>query len=249
MVNGSLEATMRSAGLQDPPRTRAGQGLALLALAAAAWAVTAVRMDGMDAGPGTDLGGLGWFMVVWIPMTLAMMLPATVPAAASLPLGSVVPFLAAYVAAWAAAGLGAYVLVEGVRSLELGFLAWDEAGRYVAGGAIVAAALYQLTPAKDACLRRCRAPAKVEYGVWCVACSWALMGALFALGVMSVGWMVVIAALIAAERLLPWRTAAVRGVAVVLVALGIAVALLPEDVPGLTIPSGDHDMQQMEMRR
>ena len=72
------------------------------------------------------------------------------------------------------------------------------------------------------------------------------MGALFALGVMSVGWMVVIAALIAAERLLPWRTAAARGVAVVLAALGTAIALVPEDVPGLTIPDQDHDMQQME---
>jgi predicted metal-binding membrane protein len=249
MVNGSLEAPMRPAGLQVPPRTRAVQGLALLALAAAAWAVTAVRMDGMDAGPGTDLGGLGWFMGVWIAMTLAMMLPAAAPAAASLPRGSVGPFLAAYVGAWAAAGLVAYLLVEGVRSLELGFLAWDEAGRYVAGGAIVAAALYQLTPAKDACLRRCRAPAEVEYGVWCVGCTWALMGALFALGVMSVGWMVVLAVLIGAERLLPWRTAAVRGVALVLVTLGIAVALVPEDVPGLTIPGEDHDMQQMEMHR
>ena len=55
-------------------------------------------------------------------------------------------FVAGYLLAWSAAGLVAYALIEGVRSLDLGFLAWDQAGRYVAGGAILAAALFQLTP-------------------------------------------------------------------------------------------------------
>ena len=72
---------------------------------------------------------------------------------------------AATCSAWSAAGLVAYALIEGVRSLDLGFLAWDEAGRYIAGGAILAAALFQLTPAKDACLRRCRDPQAARNGV------------------------------------------------------------------------------------
>jgi len=146
-----------------------------------------------------------------------------------------------------------YALVEGVRSLDLGVLAWDEAGPYVAGGAILGAAVYQLSPLKNRSLRRCRnarafvsdhwrpGPAGalrmgIEHGRVCVGSGWALMAALFALGVMSVGWMVLVAALIATEKLLPWRTVATRGIAVLLAVLGIALAFAPEDVPGLTVP-------------
>jgi hypothetical protein len=62
------------------------------------------------------------------------------------------------------------------------------------------------------------------------------MAALFALGVMSIGWMVLIAALIATEKLLPWKAAANRSVALLLVVLGLGVAFAAEDVPGLTLP-------------
>jgi Predicted metal-binding integral membrane protein (DUF2182) len=72
------------------------------------------------------------------------------------------------------------------------------------------------------------------------------MATLFALGVMSVGWMVLVAALIAAEKLLPWRTAATGGIAVLLAVLGIALAFAPEDGPGLTIPGSPAAMDAME---
>ena len=144
----------------------------LLAVAAGCWVLTGDRMDGMDAGPGTALGGLGWFLVSWAVMMAAMMLPATAPMAAAhariRPAAwgrGTLAFVAGYLLAWTAAGLVAYALIEGVRSLDLGFLAWDEAGRYVAGGAILAAALFQLTPAKDACLRRCRDPQAARNGL------------------------------------------------------------------------------------
>src|SRR5919206_296767 len=71
-------------------------------------------------------------------------------------LGATPAFAAGYLIAWLVAGLLGYVLVEGVRSLDLGFLAWDEAGRYLAGSGILGGALYQLTRPQDACLRRCR---------------------------------------------------------------------------------------------
>ncbi len=220
---------------------------ALLAVAAGCWVLTDDRMDGMDAGPGTALGGLGWFLVSWAVMMAAMMLPATAPMALAhvrdRPAGrgrATLAFAAGYLLVWSAVGLVAYALVEGVRSLDLGFLAWDHAGRYIAGGAIVAAALFQLTPPKDACLRRCRDPRAarngIEHGVHCVACCWALTAALFALGVMSIGWMAFVAALIAAERLLPSRLMAQRAIAVVLAVLGLAVAFAPGQVPGLTLP-------------
>src|SRR5256885_4144583 len=55
--------------------------IVLVAGAVAAWAVTVDRMRGMDAGPGTDLGGLGWYLGIWVTMTAAMMLPSAAPTA------------------------------------------------------------------------------------------------------------------------------------------------------------------------
>jgi hypothetical protein len=62
------------------------------------------------------------------------------------------------------------------------------------------------------------------------------MAALFALGVMSIGWMVFVAGLIAIEKLAPWKALANRAIAVGLAVLGVAVAFFPEHVPGLTLP-------------
>jgi predicted metal-binding membrane protein len=62
------------------------------------------------------------------------------------------------------------------------------------------------------------------------------MASLFALGVMSLAWMAVVAALIAAERLLAWRRPAVYGVAVVLAGLAIWMAVAPGALPGFTVP-------------
>jgi predicted metal-binding membrane protein len=77
----------------------------------------------------------------------------------------------------------------------------------------------------------------VKHGAWCVGCCWALFVALFALGVMSVFWMVVVVAIIAAERLLPWKLLARSAAAVLLVVLGLGVAFAPGSVPNFTDPS------------
>ena len=66
------------------------------------------------------------------------------------------------------------------------------------------------------------------------------MVALYALGMMSVTWMVVITVLIAAERLAPRTPVAVAAVAAVLLALGVGVAAAPASVPGLTVPPPGH---------
>jgi predicted metal-binding membrane protein len=263
---------------RTPPLPTVVQGAliaALLAVAAVCWAITGDRMDGMDAGPGTELGGLGWFLVVWVTMMAAMMLPPLAPmvlgrarieraTARGGAIPTTVTFVAGYLASWATVGLLGYAIVEGVRSLDLGFLGWDDAGQYIAGGVIVVAGLYQLTRPKDTCLTHCRRPEMlledwrpgplgalrmgVAHGGYCVGCCWAMMAALFALGVMSVGWMAFVAALIAVEKLLPWRAVAQRSIAVLLAVLGLAVAITPDSVPGLTIPGGSDSMQmQMEM--
>ena len=78
--------------------------------------------------------------------------------------------------------------------------------------------------------------------MWCVGCCWALMASLFALGVMSVTWMVIVAALIALEKTLPWRRVATYGTAVVLLALGVLILVAPNAVPGLTTPHAGMEM-------
>jgi predicted metal-binding membrane protein len=254
---------------RTPPRpwpVEVGLVASLLVVAAGAWAVTGARMGGMDAGPGTELGGLGWFAVVWVTMMAAMMLPSIAPmvlAHARIRIGATPAFVGGYLFTWGAVGMLGWALVEGVRSLDLGVLAWDEAGPYVAGGAILAAAIYQLRPLKKRSLRRCRNPRAfvtehwrpgrvgalwmgIEHGRACVGSSWALMATLFALGVMSLGWMILVTALIAAEKLLPWREVATRGIVVLLAVLAVAVAFAPEDVPGLTIPGSPGAMKGME---
>jgi predicted metal-binding membrane protein len=272
---------MESAALRRPPQLAGFLQLGLIALlvvlASVGWALTDDRMQGMDTGPGTDLGGLGWFVGVWVVMMAAMMFPSIWPMvlmhariqegqrdqSAAPATGATAIFVAGYLVSWAAAGVLGYSIFELVRSLDIGFFAWDEGGPYVAGAVIVGAAIYQLTPLKDVCLRHCRTPLfflmhhwrpgrtgalrmGIEHGGFCVGCCWMLMAALFALGVMSIGWMAFVAALIATEKLLPWKALANRGIAVLLAVLGLAVAFTPEDVPGLTLPDSPEAAQAME---
>jgi len=249
----------------------------LLGLAAVAWLVTGDRMQQMDAGPGTDLGGVGWFVGVWVVMMAAMMFPSIAPMVLMqariqegrraqgkrAPAGATAIFVSGYLIAWTAAGLLGYAIVEGVRLLDIGLLDWSRGGRYLAAGVLLGAAAYELTPFKDVCLRKCRNPLMflltawrpgrsgalrmgAEHGAWCVGCCWALMAALFALGVMSIGWMALIAALIAVEKLLPWRVLANRAIAVVLAVLAFAVLAAPEQVPGLTVPGSPEASRAMD---
>ncbi len=248
-------------------RLQAAALASLLGLAALAWLLTDRRMLGMDGGPGTDPGGLGFYVVSWVVMMSAMMFPSIVPMVLTFGFvqrrrrdrGSVERtvstwvFVSGYIITWTVFGLLAYGIYAGVRALSIPELSWHRGGRYLAGGVLLAAAVYQLTPAKDACLRRCRGPLEfvlgnwrdgplgalrmgIVHGAWCVGCCWGLMAALFALGVMSLTWMIVIAALIAIEKLLPWRAIANGVVAATLLALALGVSLSPADVPGLTLP-------------
>ena len=162
-------------------------------------------------------------------------------------------FVSGYLLTWTAAGLLAFVASGLGRRLIGDALSWDRAGRWVAAGILVIAAVYELTPLKTICLRHCRSPLGfllgswrdglpgalqmgVKHGAWCVGCCWALMASLFALGVMSVAWMAFVAALIALEKTLPWGSLATYGTAAILVTLGILLVVVPDAVPGLTIP-------------
>jgi len=255
---------------------RVGVAAGLLAAALGAWAVSYERMRGMDAGPGTDLGALGWYLGIWVTMMAAMMLPSAAPmvllferirrekARRARGSASTWVFLGGYLAVWTVYGLVAYGVFRLLDGVAGDFLSWGRAGPYIAGGAIVAAGLYELTPLKTICLRHCRGPMHfilggwrdgavgafrmgAEHGAYCVGCCWGLMVALFALGVMSLTWMAVVAAIIFAQKVLPAGERLTRVFAVTFIAAGIWVAAAPGSVPGLTDPREEPPAMQMEM--
>jgi predicted metal-binding membrane protein len=234
-----------------------------LAASAAAWVGFAVWMGGMP-GVGADLAA-ATFLGSWALMMAAMMLPSMTPVVAlydrmraghDLQRVATAAFVAGYLATWTAVGLGAYGLVRAADALAGDALGWQDAGRPIAGAVILVAAAYQLSPLKERCLRHCRSPlgfllshwrggyagaAKMGaiHGAWCVGCCWALMATLFAVGLMSLGWMAFVAVLIAIERLVPWNAATVRRViAGALAALGLALRDVPNAVPGADRPAG-----------
>ena len=245
---------------------------ALVFAALAAWLLVAVRMRGMDDGPGTNLGSVGWYLGIWVTMMAAMMLPSALPMvllysrlaeeSARRPGVATTLFVVGYLLAWTAYGLLAYGLFRLLRSSDPSFLAWNRAGPAVAGAAVALAGAYQLTPLKRVCLRNCRTPLGffrshwhsgprgavrmgVEHGGWCVGCCWALMLVLFAVGVMSIAWMLVVTAVIFAEKVLPVGERVARSLAVVLLAFGLWVAVAPASVPGLTRPGTGMKMDEM----
>jgi predicted metal-binding membrane protein len=237
----------------------------LFGTALLAWIVVVERLRGMDAGPGTDLGALGWFIGIWLTMTAAMMLPSAAPAVLMFSKlrrgGDAWAFVAGYLLAWTGYGLAAYVVYRGIREATPSAVAWEDRGPWVAGGALAAAGIYQLTPLKATCLQHCRSPLHFllkgrrgalgavqtgfAHGGYCVGCCFGLMLALFALGVMSLFWMAVVAAAILVEKALPGGETFARLLAVALVALGIWVAGSPASVPGLKQPT----QMQMGMQR
>ncbi len=203
---------------------------ATLGLSAACWVIAAWLMDGMDMGIATRPGSFGFFAAAWVTMMAAMMLPGAAPAVAryarargtvrAAPL-----FAGSYLAVWALAGVVAFALVR-------------PHGSVAAGAVVVAAGVYELTPVKRHFRRRCRedAGSGLGFGLCCVGSSIGLMAMLVALGVMSLFWMVVIAVLVCAQKLLPAKAAIDVPLALALIGLGLLVVIAPSQVPGLMPP-------------
>ena len=153
---------METATLRRPPALpeilRFGLLGLLVLLALAGWAVTDERMQGMDAGPAPTWARLGFFLVTWVVMMSAMMFPSISPMVLmyarmeagrreqgkSAPAGATAVFVGGYLITWAAAGLAGYAIFELGRSLSIDALSWDRGGPYLAGGVLIAAAVYQL---------------------------------------------------------------------------------------------------------
>lgn len=194
---------------------------------------------------GIDPATVAVTVAMWAAMVFAMMLPTAVPMFTTYAAianrarrnGERTPSLlllgAGYVSIWVA-----FAVVAGAAQLALVALgtmspAMTPLAPALAGTTLMAAGLYQLTPAKYACLTRCRAPFSIlasrwrttdygmyrlglEEGFYCLGCCWALMVVMFAVGVMNVVWMALFTVLMVAEKAGTGRA----------LPIGIGVALL-----------------------
>jgi len=241
--------------------------VALLLIAAAAW-VSVVRssLGGDDMMmtmpmPATVADGLA-FVVSWGVMMTAMMLPSALPiislygATQRSSAGTArkgVPaavFALVYLALWAASGVPVYFVHTLLMTLAGSTFA------YAVAVILLAAGTFQLSPLKQVCLRACRSPLGFLLGHWraglrgslalgwshavyCLGCCWALMLVLVAAGAMGLRWVLLIAALVAAEKLLPGGEWFARAAGGALLLLGATVALRPDLV---TVLRGGHAM-------
>lgn len=255
-------AEIRSAGhpeRRDSRALRAGVPVALIGVAGAGWwwsAQVAQQMSGgMDrmAGPMS----LGAFIVAWIAMMAAMMLPAILPVvqlyARAAARGTVAPlpfFVGGYLMLWTVLALPAYLAWRPIEMAVADGHAW--AGR-VAGATLLAAALWQVSPWKSACLRHCRSPlgffmrhserlhrpagalrTGVIHGAYCIGCCWALFAVLVASASMSLLWLVVLTALIVLEKNSRHGERIALAAAPALAGLGVALLVSPSLISTIT---------------
>jgi predicted metal-binding membrane protein len=148
-------------------------------------------------------------------------------------------FTLVYLAVWATSGVPVYLAHTGLMALSPSTFAYGVAVILLAAGG------FQLSPLKQACLRACRSPLGFLLGHWrpglrgslalgwshamyCLGCCWALMVVLVAAGSMGLAWVLLIAAVVAAEKLLPGGEWIARATGGALLVLGAAVALRPD---------------------
>ena len=199
------------------------------------------------------LSQAGIYVVGWVLMTAAMMLPTTLPLVeifrkltrrredhAQL----VALLIVGYLAVWLGFGIAAHVFDFGLHEV-FGHSDWLQENAWVFGaGPLLVAGAFQFTQLKYRCLDKCRAPLSfvmqhwrgsdsrvqalrlgAHHGIYCVGCCWALMLLMFAVGTGSVGWMLALAAVMALEKNMPWGRRISAPLGVLLIAWGVAIAL------------------------
>ncbi|MFD5322286.1 DUF2182 domain-containing protein [Streptomyces sp. NPDC127092] len=251
-----------------PARDLAAAWILVVLIAVPAWVLTIWQARDMGVEPGTMGMALPLFLLLWVTMMAAMMLPSMAPVAITwvrgigrqssgwVRAGRTVEFVGGYLLVWTAFGLLAYAALA-----FTGGLVDDHptAGRWIGAVAFLLAGLYQLGPLKNVCLRHCRDPLShlvryagfrrpardlrvgLHHGAYCVGCCAGLMVVFIPLGVMNVAAMAGLALVIFVEKL--WS----RGVllsGVVGVAFLVLAVLAPfQDwmLPGLegSMPSMD----------
>ena len=242
-------------------------GLLLVAAASWAWVLSGAGMmedmDGMlmpmSSGPWTANHAV-LVLVMWAVMMAAMMLPSAVPmvlfydmiarrrSEQGRPRSSAAPFVAGYLAVWAAFSVAATGLQFGLERAALLSPMMETTSIALAGSVLIAAGLYQWMPLKQACLRRCQSPLDfvlvnwrdgsagalamgLKHGSYCLGCCWLLMLLLFVGGVMNLAWIAGLALFVLVEKLVPAGHWISRAAGVLLVAWGAATWLASVLVP------------------
>jgi predicted metal-binding membrane protein len=253
-VGSSADGRPVAAGTRD--RTTVLTYIALLVATAVAWWHTVLSPMGADDMAGMGMATMPTvadavaYVVAWGVMMAAMMLPSALPVIGlyaatqrnvASPVARAVPvalFALTYLALWALTGLPIYfgslaLMAVGSQTLP-----------YAIAGVLIVAGIFQLSPVKQVCLRHCRSPLGFLLGHWrsgwqgalamgsqhalyCLGCCWALMVVLVAAGAMGLPWVLLIASLVAAEKLLPRGEWIARASGLALVLLGVAVAVHP----------------------
>lgn len=232
----------------------------LLGCAAVGWWWS--RRAGADDGAGMEgmamtSMSLGAFVLAWVAMMAAMMLPAVIPVvrlyALAAARGRAAPtsfFTLGYLAVWSTVAGPAYVAWRALEEPLADGRPWVAR---VAGATFLAAALWQVTPAKAGCLRHCRSPLGffmrfgtgirsplgalrmgAAHGGFCFGCCWAIFAMLVVLGTMNVAWMAALTVLIVLEKNAPWGEQLATAAAVVLAGLGTWLVLEPSILTRLT---------------
>jgi predicted metal-binding membrane protein len=192
-----------------------------------------------------------FFLPLWVTMMAAMMFPAVAPVivlfatlshkrrATGQTAAPAWIFIAGYLAVWSMFGLVAYLLSLIVPAVGMAATGLRTDSALAAGIVLSFAGLYQLSPLKRICLHHCRSPLAAlmdhwreghggalgmgaRHGAYCLGCCWGLMLVLFAVGLMNVGWMLVLTAVIFAEKVLPYGETVNKLTAIVLVCFGLA---------------------------
>lgn len=198
------------------------------------WAMA--HMDLVDmAMPGTQQWGPWDLLLVftmWTVMMVGMMTPSASPMvllftriqnerhAQGQPVVASGLFLLGYLVAWTGFSLAATLIQWAMHAAMLISPAMVGTSQLLGGAVLVAAGLYQWTPAKDACLTHCRSPMGfllgewrdgargafvmgLRHGLYCTGCCGLLMLILFVVGVMNLLWVAILAAFVLLEKNLP----------------------------------------------
>jgi predicted metal-binding membrane protein len=174
---------------------------------------------------------VGVFVLGWLVMSIAMMLPSSLPLVTVFRTISrrrprrgrdLALLIAGYLVMWGLFGLGAFLIDTGLHEVVERLSLGEPGERLIVGGILLLAGLFQFSPLKYSCLRQCRSPVGflaghwhggdvrwaafrlgLRHGIFCVGCCWALMLLMFAVGGVNLGWMLALGAVMFAEKALP----------------------------------------------
>jgi predicted metal-binding membrane protein len=212
-------------------RERLGLLAGLAAVTALGWTYLVRHAGMMSAMESTPRDGVDFAMILamWVVMMVAMMLPSVIPATLVHAAVSArmtqerearwrpAAFVVGYALAWAGFSVLAAALQVWLERLALLSPSLVDASPLIGGLVVAAAGAYQLSPAKDVCLRHCRTPLQfvaeqwrpniggavrmgLRHGAYCVGCCGALMALLFVVGVMNLAWVAAIAIFVLLEK-------------------------------------------------